>query len=135
MPTGRLNFGTDPPKLNASAVFSESVDEAIQKLADRAGVTVWTKNGALVAAPPSTSPRKTTVVNFSQEQGTLFNVEPKKKGRVQFNMLLKPQIRPGDLFNVEHDRYGGAWRARDVTFEGDSGWESTYKVQITAESR
>lgn len=54
-------------------------------------------------------------------------------GGIEVKGLLDASMRPGRAFVVESADVNGTFIARDVTFEGDSGYESPYYVSMTGD--
>jgi hypothetical protein len=52
---------------------------------------------------------------------------------IEVRALLDPAIRPGRRFQLESEAFNGVYIARDVVFEGDSGYEAPFYVTITAQ--
>lgn len=65
---------------------------------------------------------------FSSTQGNLIGTPAQKDGGLEVTALAEPGLRPGRKFVVDSDRAEGTYRARDVSFQFDSGWDQPFYV-------
>lgn len=95
-----------------------------------AGAGSWqVRDGALYMTAPGV-PLPEQAPRFSAAAGTLVgSPQPTEKG-VQITALLDAGMRPGRRFVVEASSHSGVYEAREVTFEGDSGWETPFYVTV-----
>jgi hypothetical protein len=149
LPRGTTRF---PADATLSWPQGLTLSEAARSVLDRicaATRTHWMiTDGALVIIPSDgdTGDRAT---RFSSRTGNLIGAptlrvaEPPattatgstggKPGGIEVKGLLDASMRPGRAFVVESADVNGTFIARDVTFEGDSGYESPYYVSMTGD--
>lgn len=73
---------------------------------------------------------------FAASRGNLIGSPVRKAdGTVEVVALLDPAMRPGRPFVVQSEAVSGEYIARDVVFEGDSGWDASFYVRLTGEPR
>jgi len=70
-------------------------------------------------------------VLFSADTGNLVGSPKPKDNGIEIKGLLETSIRPGGTFGVQSRDYGGLYKARDVEFEGDTGFDTPFYVIIT----
>lgn len=73
---------------------------------------------------------------FAASKGNLIGSPARKAdGSIEVVALLDPAIRPGRPFVVQSEAVSGEYVARDVVFEGDSGFDAAFYVRVTGEPR
>jgi len=122
----------DDVRLDQGVTLGGTSDRVLARLSEAAGADFWVQDGQIKFLKKRDD-TGIEAAEFSVENGSLIgSPEPGERGSVKFKGLLRPKLRPGDLLQVVHNRYGGVWRARDVKFVGDSGYGSPFYVTVTA---
>lgn len=73
-------------------------------------------------------------LQLSSLTGNLIGVPTATKDGVKATALLDASMRPGRAFTVQSQLVNGAYIARDVTFEGDSGYEAPFYMHVTGKA-
>lgn len=81
-------------------------------------------------------------ISVTPQTGLIGSPEPlikraKRGGRprvvgVKWRMLLQPQARPGQLFQLQSERYQGFYVGQKLTQTGDSGYEDRFFTEVEA---
>ena len=95
----------------------------------------FVRDGALYVVGRGRSTGETAPL-FSPAAGNLVGSPTRKAdGSVEVVALLDPAMRPGRPFVVESASVSGEYIARDVAFDGDSGYDAIFYVRLTGEPR
>lgn len=146
--TIRLPPGGDVLRFPHGCVLSGKASTVLDRLARAAAADWFVRDGVLQFVGQGTDTGETAVV-FSSANGNLIgSPSPKtptaastpsatapRPGTIEITGLLDPSMRPGRLFVVESPTLTGTYIARDVTFVGDSGFETAFYAVITGEPR
>ena len=109
--------------------------DIMDNLAESVGADWYINDGAIQFTDQG-EPATLTGPLFSVSNGNLIgSPSPKEDGVLQIVSLLDPSIRPGAAYAVESEQYSGDYTARDVTFAGDSGYETPFYVTIIGDRR
>jgi hypothetical protein len=68
---------------------------------------------------------------LSSTQGNLIGSPTVDKDGVKVTALIDATMRPGMAFVVASAAVSGTYIARDVTFEGDSGWDQAFYMKVS----
>lgn len=86
-------------------------------------------NALYVVARGQASPEVAPLI--SSVQGNLIGVPTATKDGIKVQALIDATMRPGRAFVVEAGSVSGTYIARDVTFEGDSGFDRPFYMSLT----
>lgn len=107
--------------------------DALDEITRRAGARWTIRDGALYVVPSGETTGEEAVV-FSVEAGNLLgSPEPKDDGSIKVRALIAPSIRPGKPFVLDALDYRGTYRATEVRFRGDSGYDNPFEVEVVGE--
>ncbi len=128
-------------RVPAAATFPRGITlngparEVLDRLSRSLACEWFVRDGVLqfIAAGEDTGE---SAVVFSASAGNLIgSPTPKDDGKIEVKALLAPSLRPGKVFSVETADYTGLYVADDVSFTGDSGWETPFYVTATGKAR
>ena len=106
----------------------------LDRLAVSQGCDWYIRDGVLFFVPYN-EPSLDGVLSFSSLNGNLVgSPTPKKKG-LEVKALLEPSMRPGMLFFVQSELYNGYYIAKNVSFEGNTGYETPFYVTVSGSAR
>lgn len=71
----------------------------------------------------------------SSKTKNLIGSPREKDGKISFKALLDPGIKPGKLLKLESKDYNGVYIAQEVSYEGDSGYDNSFYVNVVAIAR
>lgn len=108
--------------------------DALDSLARTLGAHWFVRDGALYVIGETADTAESAPV-YSVAGRNLIAASPTGDGGVEVRALLDPAMRPGRSFVVEGVPAAGRYVARDVIFEGDSGWDTPFYVTITGDRR
>jgi hypothetical protein len=128
LPTGVVVV---PPVVFPSGLtIAGTARDALDTLA-RATASHWYVRDGVLFYLPADAATPEAAVAFSAAAGTLIgSPTPSDKG-LEVKGLLDPAVRPGRPFVVESAQFRGLYIARDVVFEGDSGYDLPFYVTAT----
>lgn len=95
------------------------------------GADWYVRDGAVYVVPKGTATPEVAPL-ISSTQGNLIGSPNYTKKGIKVKALIDATMRPGRLFIVESAGWGGPFIAKDVTFNGDSGWDNQFYMEITA---
>lgn len=147
----RLPTGAADIRFPHGLTIDAPARDVLTRLAAASSSDWFIHDGALNFLPRGEDTGQTAIV-FSSANGNLIGSPAPKTGpapaaagstatpkwgagAIEFTGLLDPAVRPGRLVQVESPDLKGLYIARDVVFEGDSGWENKFYVTVTAEPR
>lgn len=85
-------------------------------------------NALYVVARGATSPEAAALL--SSAQGNLIGSPVSTKDGVKARALIDATMRPGRAFVVQGVTVSGTFVATDVTFQGDSGWDNEFYMDL-----
>lgn len=113
-------------------VLSGSTRKILADLGRSLGRDVYIRDGALqVSAPGGTTGERSPV--FSVDAGNLIgSPKARDKNQIEVRALLggAEGLRPGKPFRLQCEEFSGDYVAEEVTFTGDSGWETSFYVEV-----
>jgi len=128
IPENQISY---PDGLNLSGTSRDMLDSLMESVGGQ-----WFINDGVINVAGTNQPLNTTGPLFSVEGGNLIgSPSPKDDGVLEIKALLDPDMRPGTPYRVESEQYSGDYTARDVTFMGDSGWDTPFYVQVIGTRR
>ena len=86
-------------------------------------------NAVYVVAKGTSTPEVAPLL--SAAQGNLIGSPTQTKTGTKVRALIDATMRPGMSFVVQSAMVNGLYIAKDVTFTGDSGWDTPYYMDIT----
>jgi hypothetical protein len=95
-----------------------------------AGADWFVRDNALYVVPKGQATPEAAPL-LSATQGNLIGSPTQTKTGVKVRALIDATMRPGRAFVVESALVNGTFVARDVTFQGDSGWQQDFYMDIT----
>lgn len=129
LPSGVVDFPGEH-RFSRGLVLRGDVRSILDRLTAAAGAEWYVRDGALVVLPEGGDTGE-TVDRFSATSGNLIGSPSPKDDGVEITGLISPTMRPGRTFEVESESINGLFIAREVVFEGDSGYATPFYVRIT----
>ncbi|HEX5201305.1 MAG TPA: hypothetical protein VFW27_15340 [Actinoplanes sp.] len=71
---------------------------------------------------------------LSSTQGNLIGSPTQTKDGVKVRALIDATMRPGMRFDVQSVGLNGSYVARDVVFDGDSGWDAPFYMDVSGKT-
>lgn len=133
IPEGVVDFSGDH-RFSRGLVLRGDVRSILDRLTRAAGAEWYVRDGALVVLPDGGDTGE-TAVRFSASSGSLVGSPSPKDDGIEIVGLISPTMRPGKLFEVESASVNGVFVAREVVFEGDSGYANPFYVRITGRAK
>lgn len=143
LPIAAVSAGIEHRTLSGPYVAHGRTAFYLDELARDLEFRWFVRDGALVVIDEEAAVTERAQL-VTPDTGLIGSPEPLvKRGRsrrprvtgVQWNMLLSPTARPGDLFQVESRDVNGFFVADKVTHTGDSGFDSQFYTQVEARQR
>lgn len=106
--------------------------EVMDRLAAAAaplGADWFVRDGALYVVPRGQSTPEVAPL-LSSTQGNLVGSPTPTKNGIKVRALIDATMRPGRTFIVQAGAVNGTYIAKDVVFEGDSGYDTPYYMTI-----
>jgi hypothetical protein len=114
-------------------VLAGTARGALDTLAAATGCHWFIRDGVLHFLDADGDTGETAPV-FSAKTGNLIGSPVPTDDGLEVRALLDPSVRPGRKFKVEAREHTGVYVARDVTFEGDNGYETPFYVTTTGKA-
>lgn len=131
LPIGQITVVPDVA-LSNGGVFVGRASDVLDRLASAVDSAWFVTDGVFYFVPRSTPIPRPTAPVFSSLLGNLIGAPKKKdRGSVEVRALLDADMRPGGAFVVASTTVNGTYTASDVTFEGDSGFDTPFYVTVT----
>jgi len=126
----------DDQRLSKGFAYSGPAHVLLDRIALMNEAGWWISDGTLQIVPKDGDTGEPNVVVFSPVTGNLIG-RPKRKDDdlVEVTGLIAPNIRPGRNYVVEGDYEAGAYTAKDVQFQGDSGFDNPFYVIASGKLR
>lgn len=122
--------------LPGGGVFMTRVSELLDRaaaLVPPVGGKWFVRDGALYLVPLG-RPTFETAPLISSTSGNLVGSPTPTENGVHVTALIDPSMRAGKAFVLESRDVNGTYVAQDVTFSGDSGFATTYYMDITGKA-
>lgn len=103
--------------------------EVMRRLSRNSGADFSIQDGAIQVVPDDGDTGRRGVV-LSAEDGTLVGSPEQKDKGWEATGLLRPELRPGDVYRLEHERVTGFFKARDVKFRGSRFTDEFHVIVI-----
>ena len=129
---GTIRLPVDPT-YSRGTVTVGALRDTIATVARDAGASWAVQDGALHVWP-ATEERTRTAILLSPSTGLIGSPVLSDDGHVEVVSLLRPSLRPGDLYVVRAEQHSGEYVAVDLEHRGDSHG-TTYYTTITGRRR
>lgn len=113
-----------------SFTFQGAMRDLFVRLAELTGAQWFLRDGGLCFLEAGTDTGE-QAISISSKTGNLIGSPTPKDGSVEVKALLAPTLRPGMVFYLESLDYNGFYTASDVSFKGDSGFDSSFYMTTT----
>jgi hypothetical protein len=125
--SGTIRIGS--MTLTQGMVLYGKAQDALDEFCRSLGLEWFVRDGALQVISLGGDTGEAAVV-FSSSTKNLIGAPKKTKEGVEVTGLISPSLRPGKPFRVESAEIEGDYIAEDVTFVGDSGYETSFYVTV-----
>lgn len=129
---GTIRLPVDPTYSRGTVTFG-ALRDTIATVARDAGASWAVQDGALHVWP-ATEERTRTAILLSPSTGLIGSPVLSDDGHVEVVSLLRPSLRPGDLYVVRAEQHSGEYVAVDLEHRGDSHGRDYYTT-ITGRRR
>jgi hypothetical protein len=112
---------------------SGSARHALATLASASGGHAFARDGVLyvIESDGHTGEPYTLAPVLSSRGGNLIGSPMPTDAGIACKCLLDPGLRPGRIFRVDASTHAGDYVARNVVFEGDSGFDAPFYATVT----